>query len=233
MKPDPEVLQSCLLFRGKSVKVISDLLLTLIYSVKSFHKRELVVNEGEKADRIGIILSGRVEVQKNHPNGNYVTIAQLGRGQTFGEAVLFRKENIYPASIVAEESCTLMFISKQELLRLFTGDTDMMSRYMENLSDRLVMVNHKIEILSAGTLRQRIIFYLLKQADQQGTTTFKLPFSRKAWSELLNAARPSLSRELAYLRVNGWIEFKGNLFTLLNRDQMEGLLHRNNNHSQS
>ena len=231
MKPDPEVLQSCLLFRGKSVKEISELLLTLIYSVKSFHKRELVVNEGEKADRIGIILSGRVEVQKNHPNGNYVTIAHLERGQTFGEAVLFRKENKYPASIVAEESCALMFISKQELLKLFAGDTDMMSRYMENLSDRLVMVNHKIEILSAGTLRQRIIFYLLKQADQQGTITFKLSFSRKAWAELLNAARPSLSRELSYLRDHGWIEFNSSLFTLLDRESLESLLHRNNNNS--
>ncbi|MDQ0196243.1 Crp/Fnr family transcriptional regulator [Paenibacillus wynnii] len=229
MKPDPAVLQSCLLFRGKSVEDISAMLQTMIYTVKPLRKKELIVNEGETADHIGIILSGQVEVQKNHSNGNNVTIARLGRGQTFGEAVLFRKENVYPATIIAPGTCSVMFISKQELLRLFAADTDMLSSYMENLSERLVMVNQNIEILSVGTLRKRIVFYLLKQADQQNSNsnTLKLPFSRKVWAELLNTARPSLSRELAFLRDNGWIDFKGSVFTLLNREGMEGLLERN------
>ncbi|MCL6604690.1 MAG: Crp/Fnr family transcriptional regulator [Paenibacillus sp.] len=224
MKPDPIVLQSCLLFRGKSVEEISAIIQTTIYTVKSLHKKELVVNEGEPADHIGIILTGQVEVQKNHSNGNNVTIARLGKGQTFGEAVLFRKENVYPATIMAADTCCVMFISKQELLRLFAADTEMLSSYMENLSERLVMVNRKIEILSIGTLRKRIVFYLLKQAEQQHSNTLKLPFSRKVWAELLNTARPSLSRELAFLRDNGWIEFKGSVFTLLDPERMEQLL---------
>ncbi|KGE18351.1 hypothetical protein PWYN_27965 [Paenibacillus wynnii] len=215
-----------MLFRGKSVDDISAMLQTMIYTVKPLRKKEHIVNEGETADHIGIILSGQVEVQKNHSNGNNVTIARLGRGQTFGEAVIFRKENVYPATIIAPGNCCVMFISKQELLRLFAADTDMLSSYMENLSERLVMVNQNIEILSVGSLRKRIVFYLLKQADQQSSNTLKLPFSRKVWAELLNTARPSLSRELAFLRDNGWIDFKGSEFTLLNREGMEDLLEK-------
>ncbi|WP_410514250.1 Crp/Fnr family transcriptional regulator [Paenibacillus sp. BR2-3] len=227
MKANPVVLQSCLFFRGKSAEDITALLQTMIYSVNLFHKKELIVNEGETADRIGIVLSGRVEVQKIHPNGNSVTIARLEQGQTFGEAVLFRKENIFPATVVAPDTCYVMFISKQELLRLFAADIDMLSRYMENLSERLVMVNQKIEILSAGTLRNRIVFYLLKQSEKQDTGIIKLPFSRKVWAELLNTTRPSLSRELAYLRDHGWIDFDGSVLTLLERDRIESLLQRN------
>jgi CRP/FNR family transcriptional regulator, dissimilatory nitrate respiration regulator len=227
MKPSPIVLQSCLFFTGKSAEEIRTLLQTMNYSVNLFNKKELIVNEGETADRIGIVLTGRVEVQKIHPNGNSVTIARLEQGQTFGEAVLFRKKNIYPATIAAADTCYVMFITKQELLRLFAEDIDMLSRYMENLSERLVMVNQKIEILSAGTLRNRIVFYLLQQAEKQGSSTVKLPLSRKAWAETLNTTRPSLSRELAYLRDNGWIEFHANDFNLLDRERMESLLQRN------
>jgi CRP-like cAMP-binding protein len=168
-----------------------------------------------------------VEVQKIHPGGNSVTIARLGEGQTFGEAVLFRKENIFPATVVSSGSCLVMFISKQELLRLFAEDTDMLSRYMENLSERLVLVNQKIEILSAGTLRRRVVFYLLRLAGQQSSDIIKLPFGRKEWAEHLNAARPSLSREIGYLRDNGWIDFKGNIFTLLDRKRMKEWLEKN------
>lgn len=227
MNPKPEMLEGCLLFRGKNKIDIAALLRRMNYSAKVFQKNELIVNEGETADRIGIVLTGRVEVQKVHPSGNNVTIAHLGQGQTFGEAVLFRKENKYPATIVAPGTCYIMFISKQELLSLFAADTEMLSSYIENLSERLVMVNRKIEILSVGTLRKRVVFYLLKQAEQQQSNTLKLPFSRKVWAELLNTARPSLSRELAYLRDSGWIDFKGSVFTLLDRESMEGLLQRN------
>ncbi|MNY48701.1 transcriptional activator FtrB [compost metagenome] len=113
-----------------------------------------------------------------------------------------------------------MFISKQELLRLFSADTDILTRFIENLSERLVLVNRKIEMLSAGPLRRRMIHFLLEQAVQQGLDLIRLPFSRKEWAEHLNTARPSLSREMGYLRDTGWIQFKGSRITLLDRKAM-------------
>ncbi|WP_054942413.1 Crp/Fnr family transcriptional regulator [Paenibacillus ihuae] len=220
MKPDPAVLQSCLLFRGKSVDEIEALLQKMLYSVSSYQKNMLIFAEGDTADRIGIILSGRVEVQKTHPTGSSVTIAHLNVGQTIGEAVLFRRENIVPATATATGPCSILFIGKQELLRLFTTDTDVLTRFIENLSERLVLVNRKIEMLSAGPLRRRMIYFLLEQAMQQASDVISLPFSRKEWAEHLNTARPSLSREMGYLRDIGWIEFKGSRIALLNREAM-------------
>lgn len=220
MIPDPAVLQSCLLFRGKSAEELELLLHKIIYTVTAYQKNKLIFAEGDTADRIGIILSGRVEVQKTHPTGSSVTIAHLSAGQTIGEAVLFRKENLVPATVTATGPCQIMFISKHELLRLFSADTDILTRFIENLSERLVLVNRKIEILSAGPLRRRMIYFLLEQAVQQASGQIRLPFSRKEWAEHLNTARPSLSREMGYLRDMGWIEFKGSHITLLNREAM-------------
>ncbi|WP_025692611.1 Crp/Fnr family transcriptional regulator [Paenibacillus zanthoxyli] len=226
MKPEPDVLQTCLFFRGKSIEELDAMLETMRYTVRDCSKSEMIISEGETADRLGIVLSGVVEVHKIHPGGGGITIARLKKGQTFGEAVLFRRENVYPATIISAGRSTVMFIGKQELLRLFAADTDMLSGYMENLSERLVMVNRKLEILSAGSLRRRVVHVLLRQADRQGTDTIRLPFSRKVWAEHLNAARPSLSREMGLLRDNGWIAFKGNTVTLLDRKKLEDFMER-------
>lgn len=231
MRPDPAVLQSCLLFREKSVEDIEALLSKMIYTVHTYHKNALILAEGDIADRIGIVLSGRIEVQKTHPTGSSVTIAHLSEGQTIGEAVLFRRENIVPATVTATGPCSVMFIGKQELLRLFTTDTDMLTRFIENLSNRLVMVNRKIEILSAGSLRRRVVNFLLEQRAQQDSDYIKLPFSRKEWAEHLNTARPSLSREMGLLRDMGWIGFKGSHITLLSSKEMHDYMRKGDNSS--
>lgn len=67
MKPEPAVLQSCLLFRGKTVKEIEAVLQKITYTVSSFHKNSLILAEGDTADKLGIVLEGRIEVQKTHP----------------------------------------------------------------------------------------------------------------------------------------------------------------------
>ncbi|AIQ61468.1 Crp/Fnr family transcriptional regulator [Paenibacillus borealis] len=224
MKPDPAALQACLLFRGKSAEEIGLLLPTLAYTVSTYRKNAIILAEGDPADRLGILLSGRVEVQKTHSTGSSVTIAHLKEGQTIGEAVLFRKDNVAPATVTATGPCKVMFIGKQELLRIFAADTDILTRFIENLSERLVLVNRKIENLSAGPLRRRIIDFLLEQGALQASDTLKLPFSRKEWAGHLNTARPSLSRELGFLRDQGWIEFKGSEITLLDRSRMNDYL---------
>ncbi|QQZ62363.1 Crp/Fnr family transcriptional regulator [Paenibacillus sonchi] len=225
MKPDPAVLQACLLFRGRSVEEIESLLQKMIYTVSEYPRKTVILAEGDKADRLGIVLSGRVEVQKNHPTGSGVTIAHLNQGQTIGEAVLFRRNNSVPATVTASDPCTVMFIGKQELLRMFSADTELLTRFIENLSERLVLVNRKIEILSAGPLRRRIVDFLLEQSELQSSALVRLPFSRKEWAEHLNTARPSLSREMGNLRDQGWILFKGREITLLEVDQMRDFIH--------
>lgn len=222
--PATDVLTNCLFFRGKSKPEIEVLLTHLVYTIQDYRKNELIVSEGDPAGKVGIILAGQVEVQKIHPTGKNMTLAQLAGGQTFGEAVLFSGESVFPATVIAAESSSVMFIGKGEMLRLFTEDADILSRYMENISDRLVLLNRRIEILSLGTLRRRIVHDLLKFSALQHADIVELPYNKRVWAEHLNTARPSLSREIGCLRDEGLIAFNGNRFTLLDRAALEDVL---------
>ncbi|WP_058301473.1 Crp/Fnr family transcriptional regulator [Gorillibacterium timonense] len=224
MIPNPETLKSCLFFRGKTTDEIKALLARIAYQTRSWRKNDLIVTEGEPANRVGVVLEGQVEVQKIHPTGRSMTLASLKPGQTFGEAVLFSAAGVFPATVIAGDACSVMFIGKEQLMRLFAEDPDILSRYMENMSERLVLLNRKIEVLSLGTLRQRIAYDLLKLAREKQSLTISLPYSKRIWAEHLNAARPSLSRELGLMREKGLIAFDGNSFTLTDRQGLEELL---------
>lgn len=217
-------LQKSLIFRTKSEDEIYHLLSVIKASVKTYQKNETVVTEGDPANMLGIVLSGTIEVQKIHRTGKSLSVARFSSGSTFGEAVLFSKSNVFPATVVSSEPSSVLLISKQELLKLFSIDTDIMAAFMQNMSERLVLLNQKIEILSLGTLRQRIAYFLLKEAKKQKTKRVTVPFSKRVWAEHLNSARPSLSREICFMRDQGWISFEDNEFELIDMEALEGLL---------
>ncbi|BCG59146.1 Crp/Fnr family transcriptional regulator [Paenibacillus sp. URB8-2] len=219
-----QILQNVFCFKDKNQEDISRLLENLLYRVKDYGKNELIAAQGESAEQLGIVLQGQVEVQKIYPNGKNMTIARIDEGQPFGEAVLFSREPLYPATILASIPSKVLYIGKREMLKLFASDPDILLSYMENMSDRLIMLNRKIEILSLGSLRRQIAFELLKMADKQQTDTVTLPYSKRVWAEHLNVTRPSLSREIGSMRDQGIISFSGNRITLVDRRAVEEIL---------
>lgn len=217
-------LQKNLLFRNKSEEQIDQLLTRIQTVLRTFGKNEIIVSEGEPAIMMGVVISGTVEIQKIHSTGKSITVSRFTTGSTIGEAVVFSKSNLYPATAVSVDQSSVLLISKQELLKLFASDTDIMVMFMQNMSERLVLLNQKIEILSLGSLRQRIASFLLKEAIKQKNQHVVIPFNKRIWAEHLNSARPSLSRELCFMRDQGWIAFDDTTVDILEVQALERLL---------
>lgn len=217
-------LQKNLLFRNKSEEQIDQLLTRIQTVLRTFGKNEIIVSEGEPAIMMGVVISGTVEIQKIHSTGKSITVSRFTTGSTIGEAVVFSKSNLYPATAVSVDQSSVLLISKQELLKLFASDTDIMVMFMQNMSERLVLLNQKIEILSLGSLRQRIASFLLKEATKQKNQHVVIPFNKRIWAEHLNSARPSLSRELCFMRDQGWIAFDDTTVDILEVQALERLL---------
>jgi CRP-like cAMP-binding protein len=224
MNPNASALQKNMLFRNKTEQEITSILAKINPTVRSYSRNEQIVREGEPADRMGIVITGIVEVQKMYSTGKVVTVSRFSTGSTFGEAVIFSKTNVYPATVIAAESVSILMFTIKELLALFALDTEIMALFMQNMSERLILLNQRIEILSLGTLRQRIAHFLIKEMKQQKTERIRIPFNKRVWAEHLNSARPSLSRELCYMRDQGWIVFDDNTVNILLVGELEGLL---------
>ena len=77
------------------------------------------------------------------------------------------------------------------------------------------MYDHKIQVTSQRTTREKLMTYLLNQAKLQGTSHFTIPYDRQRLADYLAVDRSGLSAEISKLRKEGVLQSKKNQFTLL------------------
>lgn len=74
------------------------------------------------------------------------------------------------------------------------------------------------------TLRAKVCAYLLSEAEQQGSMTFTIPFSRIQLADYLNCDRSALSRELSLMQRDGLLETYKSSFKLLEPDALRHMV---------
>jgi CRP-like cAMP-binding protein len=63
-----------------------------------------------------------------------------------------------------------------------------------------MMLNSKMQILNADTIRGKISVYLISLYKKTKSMTFDMPMNRQELADFLNVTRPSLSRELSNMQ---------------------------------
>ena len=90
------VLENSALFSGVPAKELRDILETVPHHIVRYDKCETVFHLMEDADRIGIILKGRVQAQKPFPNGSQINVSIRNPGELIGPAAVFSQGHDLP-----------------------------------------------------------------------------------------------------------------------------------------
>lgn len=216
-----ETLKSCVLFNGFNEKEILDILININYKKSFYKKGETIALEDDPISTIGIILSGSVDVQKNYPSGKTLTINHIDAGNIFGEVIIFSNKNTYPSTIVTLENSDILFISKNNIIKLCTLNTTFLNNFMRLLSNRILTLSKGLRDISHQTIREKISNYLLDEYKKQKNLKIKISYSRQEMADRFGITRPSLSRELINMKKDGLIEFQRKTITILNLDLLE------------
>ena len=89
MKMDYSVLEKSALFSGLSAKALRNVLEDVSHHIQCYDKGETVFHLMEDANRIGVILEGRVQAQKPFPNGTQINVSVRNPGEMIGPAAVF------------------------------------------------------------------------------------------------------------------------------------------------
>jgi CRP-like cAMP-binding protein len=200
-------LKRCILFKDMKYEDLSNFLNMSNYTIKKYPEGNVVVIEGSKCEELGILLEGLLEVQTLYPSGKLLTLAQLKPVEIFGEVILFSKVNKFPATIGAIKDSKIMFIKKENLISCLTNCHKFMENFLELLSNKLLILNKKVKMLSLESIRKKIGNFLMEEYKKQGSNIIKVSLSRKEMAEHMGIQRPSLSRELIKMRDAGIIDF--------------------------
>jgi CRP/FNR family transcriptional regulator, dissimilatory nitrate respiration regulator len=217
-------LESCALFKGFESSQIKVILPRFSLATRSYSPQSIIAFEEDECTWLGIILNGSIKVEHILASGKTITLDTLGRGTSFGEALIFADLNRYPATIQALEYTEVLYLSRKDIIELCRESDSFLSNFSALLSNRLLMLNRKVKSLSFTSIRQRVINYLLEEYQRQKTLHLTLTLARHELANLLGIPRPSLSRELAHLQADGLIQFDRQAISLLSIENLEKYL---------
>ncbi len=205
------ILLKSMLFKNIEAGDLNVMLSCLKPKIVSFKRNDFLAIEGEYFDGLGIVLAGSVAIVKENAAGNRVIMDILSTSNMFGEIAAFSNKGIWPATVIAQEACTALFMSPQKIIGTCENSCRWHKLLILNMlsivSNKALMLNRKVQYLTIKSMRGKICTYLLEQYKDSGNKTFMLSMKRNELADFLNVSRPSMSRELSRMKEEGLIDF--------------------------
>lgn len=216
-----EVLQNCALFDGIDPGDLRAMLSCLDGRVTAFERGSVIFPAESRAEQVGIVLSGEVQVVRDDFYGNRTIQAHALPGELFGEAFACAEVERLPVAVEGVRPGRVLLIRLRRIVETCSSACAFHSRMVMNLvramAARNLQLNQKLEITSRRTTREKLLSYLMFQARLHGKDSFVIPFDRQGLADYLCVERSALSVEIGKLRREGVIESERSKFTLLTR----------------
>lgn len=164
-----------------------------LIEVHHYKKDEIIFKEGEVCNNVSIIVKGIVDIVSYSFSGKEIVFNSLKKNDLFGNNLLFSSTPKYKGNVTSRSDSTIVFISKNNLLKLFESNQEFLLRYLNIQSDNGKALNNRIRLLSYDSAFERLDYYLFIN---NGSIEFK---SVSSLASLLNLKRETLSRLISKL----------------------------------
>lgn len=218
MKDFLTVIEDSQLFEGLSEQEIRRMLGCLDTKSVNYDRGAYILRSGDRVEALGLMLSGSALIIQEDFWGNRNIMASIAPGQSFAETFACAPGTELNVSVVAESSCSVMFLNVNRILTVCPAGCGCHSRMIRNLLAELagknLQFNEKLTHLGQRTTRAKLLSYLSAEAQRHGNFAFDIPFSRQQLADYLFVDRSGLSSELCKMRDEGLLEFHRNHFVL-------------------
>jgi len=205
------------LFENINDKNIEKLKRILKANTVNYKKNVNVLSNVNRDDFIAIIDTGSVQLVFNDYDGNKTILEEIGSGEIFGSlTVSVHSEEI---TCITREDTQITYIEYNEITNDEIIKTDFYIIFIKNLikllSQQVSTKNNRIELLTKRTTRDKLLEYFRIQSQEKGNKTFTIPMTFTELANYLSVDRSAMSREISYLKEEGFIKTNGKRITLL------------------
>lgn len=168
---------------------------------RTFARNEVVCHEGDPADALHLVESGRLSVRVSLPSGDTAMINVRGPGDYFGELALLRDDRRRTATITALEATRTLVITAQAFERVCKNRPSVERALLAALADRIDELSKQLlEVMYVG-LDRRVYRRLLELARgyAEGPGPVSVPFTQAQLADLTGGTRPSVNQALQRL----------------------------------
>ena len=208
------------LFRGFTAAEVESLLYRFSGVKKTAAKNGVVAHAGLEANRLFVVVSGKLRVYEKTAHGHQIFVREICAGEVLGLWILFTPEiSCWPGTIVAAEPSVLISLDMPVVRQMMDLALPEVARFSSNVSKILAReffsAWRKMTVMNAPTIEAKIQMYLMELDNESGKTgVVKVPFDRERMAEYFGVTRPALSRVLGQMRDRGLLSWRKSEFRI-------------------
>ena len=204
------------LFENISEKNILKLKRILSANTVKYKKNVNILSNVNPDNFIALVDSGSIQFIFNDYDGNKTIIEELNTGEMFGNLI----SNIASEEItcITKEDTQSTYIEFDEITNDEIIKNDFYIIFIKNLirllTEQLTTRNNRIELLTKRSTRDKILAYFKYESQKRGAKKFNMPMTFTELANYLSVDRSAMSREIKYLKEDGFIEVNGKKITI-------------------
>jgi CRP-like cAMP-binding protein len=183
-------------------------------SVVILRKGELAYAQGDPADAIFYVRSGRLRITVTSNKGKEATISLVGDGDFFGEDSIASGHIVRLSAATAMTACTLLRIAKTEMLSAHGQEHSLSEVFVAFLLARNARVQADLvdQLFNSTEKRLARILLLLAQFGKESPPETVIPkISQEVLAEMVGTTRSRVSFFMNRFRNLGFVEYDGEI----------------------
>ena len=191
--------------------------------------REPFFSQGDPADSVFYLQTGRAKVAVVSSAGKEATISLLSAGDFVGEEALAAVPGLRLSTATAITACTALRISREEMIHVMHQEHSLSDLFLKFLLERSMRVQADLidQLFNTSEKRLARILLLMAEFGKPGDPEQYLPkVSQETLAEMIGTTRSRVSffmnrfRKLGFIEYNGRIKVHKSLLNAVLLDQM-------------
>ncbi len=192
--------------------IIEELILESLGADTEHHSAgSTIFTEGTKPNYYFQIVEGEVKLNNYNESGKEVILDILGKGESFGESMLFTN-NLYPVNAEALLSCQILKISKQKFLKFLEKNPENYLDTLKSISNsiyfRYVMGQSISSQNPVSKLKSFMDYLKGLQANCREPFSFQIPLTRQQMASFTGLCVETTIRTLKVMERNKIIKIR-------------------------
>jgi CRP-like cAMP-binding protein len=171
-------------------------------------------SQGDPADAIFYLRTGRVKIAVVSPDGREATIALLSPGEFIGEESLASVGGLHLATATAIDVCSALRIAREEMIRVMHEELAFSEMYLKYLLARSMRTQADLvdQLFNSSEKRLARILLLMAEFGKPGEPEPLIPkISQETLAEMIGTTRSRVSFFMNRFRKLGLIEYNGRI----------------------
>jgi CRP-like cAMP-binding protein len=172
--------------------------------------KSVLFSQGDSADSVFYIQSGRVKVTVVSANGREATITLLSAGDFVGEESLTGADGQRSVTVTAITPCYAMKITRREMIRVMQDEHAFSDLFLSNLLARSIRTQADLvdQLFNCSERRlARILLVMAEYSDPGAPTNLIPPITQETLAEMVGTTRSRVSLFMNRFRRLGYIEY--------------------------